>query len=43
MDVKIGLSTREALTKLCEILAFEIERECELAAGLPTSRLRFAG
>lgn len=36
MDAKIGLSTRQALSKLCEILESEIDRERELIAGLST-------
>uniref|UniRef100_A0A0R3RQK5 Transmembrane protein 94 n=1 Tax=Elaeophora elaphi TaxID=1147741 RepID=A0A0R3RQK5_9BILA len=38
MDMKIGLSTKEALAKLCEILESEIDKERELAAKSFTFR-----
>ncbi|KAL3997907.1 putative integral membrane protein [Acanthocheilonema viteae] len=38
MGAKIGLSTREAFAKLCEIVESEIDRERELAAGIFTFR-----
>lgn len=38
MDVKVGLSTKEAFMRLCDILESEIDREQGLSAGSFTFR-----